>query len=96
MRRKTRNKAVLTGYNSGGALVFEQVLALADYWEELRPLIDEDRFGKEKSIRKLVGTLYGERGQVLQEFENTYDETGRYQAGQARHEDGTGTKLPGR
>jgi hypothetical protein len=92
--KKTKSKALLAAFNSGGALVFAETLDLSDYWDESHPVIDEDRFRRDRKIRKLVGTLYGSKGQVLQEFENTYRETGALKSSYARHEDGTETKFP--
>jgi hypothetical protein len=94
MKPKTKDKAVLTGFNAGGTLIFEQTLDLSDYWDESHPAVDEERFRRDKSIRKLVGALYGSKGQLLQEFENTYDETGKLETSLARHEDGSETKFP--
>jgi hypothetical protein len=94
MKRKTKDQAVLVGFDSSGALVIEQTLDLSEYWDESHPAIDEEKFRRDKKIRKLVGTLYGSKGQLLQEFESIYDQAGKLQTSRARHEDGTETNFP--
>ena len=44
MEKILREVAVLTGFDAGGAAVFEQLVDLHDYWDESHPAIDEDEF----------------------------------------------------
>jgi len=94
MNQMHRDRAILTGYNSGDTPVFEQVLDLHDYWDDLHPVIDQAEFRQGRNIRRLTGRLYGSEGQLIQEFENTFDEAGQLMTSHARHEDGTETKFP--
>jgi hypothetical protein len=96
MKSKVTSQAILAGFNSSGAIVFEQDLDLSHYWDESHPVIDESQFRQEKGIRRLVGKLYGSEGQLLQEFESTYDEAGTLESSHARHQDGTETRFPPR
>lgn len=94
MHGSRKSQVVLAGFDSGGARVLDEVLDLDDYWDQSHPVIDDGKFRKRHKIRKLVGELYGSEGQLLQKFDNTYDETGALQSSHARHEDGTETRFP--
>jgi hypothetical protein len=76
-QRKRKSQARLVGFSESGALVFEQVVPLDAYWDESHPVIDDAVFRCERSIRKLVGWLYGPDGELIEEFENTYDDSGK-------------------
>jgi len=87
-----RDIALLRGFDAKNGVVFETQLDLHEYWDELHPAIDEALFRSQRGIRKLSGTLYGSKGNLLQEFENAYDSSGELIGSYARHEDGTETR----
>ena len=91
---KTKDKAILKGFDADGHPVFEHIVDLDEYWDESHQVIDDDAFRERAGIRTLKGTLLGNKGQVLQRFENTYDAAGRLVESVARHEDGTVVRFP--
>jgi hypothetical protein len=65
------------------------MLPLADYWDGEHPWDDIERV-KALGLSKLQGLLFGQSGELLQQFESTFNtENGAFQSGWARHADGT-------
>jgi hypothetical protein len=93
MKSRPKNIAVLNATNSNCESVIKIQLDLARYYEDLHPLIDDSKYRRKSKISTVLGILYGNRGQVVQEFHIAYDSQGQSLAGWARHEDGTVTKF---
>src|SRR5262245_14854770 len=72
MGKRIKDRAVLQGFDSAGTLVFEESIELRDYWDETHAVIDKASFRAKRSIRRLVGRLYGAAGNQLQTFESRY------------------------
>ena len=87
--RGPKDVVELVGYGASGAEVFRHTLSRYDYYEDLHPVIDEDRFRLEHQITRLVGKIYDDAGSVEQEFENTYSANGALSLSGARFRDGT-------
>ncbi len=78
----------LVGFDRSGRVVHEQLMSVCDYYEELHPVIDENAFRKERGLVRLVGTKFGDKGEVEEEWENFYTDAGAYSSGIVR--DGSG------
>ena len=51
-------------------------------------------YRKRYGIRRLVGRFYGAQGELLREFEASYDAAGDLETEVVRHSDGTETHVP--
>ena len=89
---KMKEIVLLTGYSFNGEVAFEEKIELHEYYDESHHVIDESSFRKERKIRKLIGKIYGTKGELIQEFENIYKENGSYERGMAKHANGTITE----
>src|SRR4051812_31430283 len=78
----------LLAYDGDGALFYEQVLSLHEYYESAHPVIDDDDFRKVKGIVRLVGIKYDNTGKVEEQWENTYNLNGAYLGGTVRDANG--------
>ncbi|HEY7640595.1 MAG TPA: hypothetical protein VH814_12800 [Steroidobacteraceae bacterium] len=85
--------ALMVGLNPEGNCVYSAAIALGDYWDA-EHVWDSDKQVKTLKLQKVLGFLFGSKGNLLQQFESTFDiKTGVIKAGWARHEDGTVTKF---
>jgi hypothetical protein len=83
------DSAVLIGFDPEGNCVYSEQMPLGDYWDE-HHVWDSDNNVKELRLRTVRGYLFGDSGQLLQQFESTFSlASGAYETGWARHEDGT-------
>jgi hypothetical protein len=83
------DSAVLIGFDPEGNCVYSAFMPLGDYWDEIH-VWDSDAGVTTLRLRTVRGYLFGDSGELLQEFESTFDlATGEYETGWARHEDGT-------
>jgi hypothetical protein len=81
--------AVLIGLNSSGDCVYSQAISLHEYWDGSH-VWDSGKQVKRLKLQKLFGFLFGSKGNLVQQFESTFDlNTGVYSGGWTRHEDGT-------
>lgn len=88
-RRQIVETAVLVGTSPEGACVYSALLPLDKYWDGEHPWDDSEQV-KLMRLSRLQGLLFGHEGQLVQQFESTFSlESGIFQAGWARHEDGT-------
>lgn len=78
----------LVGFDKAGKTVYERLMSLHDYYEELHPVIDKNIFRKEQGIVRLVGTICDAVGEVEKEWENYYAETGVISGGVVRDRHG--------
>jgi hypothetical protein len=93
MTEATRDVAILLAYDANGVEVFRDRIGLFEYWDALHPVIDDQEFRSSRGITRLVGKLYESDGSITQEFENTYDLSGKLETSHARHQDGTETNI---
>lgn len=90
--RKICHHAILIGFNSAGDCVYSEAIPLDDYWDG-EHVWDSSGGVKKLKLEKVIGFLFGQSGNLMQHFESTFDvETGEFQTGWARHEDGTITR----
>ena len=82
--KKPKDAMRLVGSDQNGKVVLEQTIPLYDYYEELHPVIDSDEFRKKLSLVKLVGTKFDESGELEEEWENCYSDTGAIVSGVVR------------
>jgi hypothetical protein len=85
--------ALLVGLNAKGNCVYSAAIGLGEYWDG-EHVWDSDKQVKKLKLQKVLGFLFGSKGNLLQQFETTFNvKTGLIKTGWARHEDGTVTKL---
>jgi hypothetical protein len=85
-----RGVAVITAFDASGGLVLEQEISVADYYEELHPVIDDDAaFRMQRHVRIVIGKIYAPDGRLDQEFRNEYDVDGAYIRSRIAYADGT-------
>src|SRR5687768_1357656 len=90
-----KNCAVLIGLNPDGDCVYSAAIPLDEYWDG-EHIWDSAKQIKKLKLQKLLGFLFGSKGNLLQQFESTFDlNSGVFSGGWARHEDGTVQKLEG-
>jgi hypothetical protein len=84
-----KDYAVLIGLNSNGDCVYSEAISLHDYWDGTH-VWDSGQQVKRLELQKMFGFLFGSKGNLVQQFESTFDlSTGAYSGGWTRHEDGT-------
>ena len=83
----------LRGYDEKGAVVFEEVVPLYDYYEELHDVIDSSECRAAHALVKLVGTKYDGLGAIEETWENTYSESGDITGGTIRDGHGNITRA---
>jgi hypothetical protein len=84
---------MLIGLDPGGHCVYSASVPLGEYWDG-EHVWDSDEQVRALKLEKLLGYLFGENGNLLQQFESTFDlNTGIFKSGWARHEDGTFQKF---
>ncbi len=93
-KRKTtktpKGVVILKGFNTANALVAEQEVSLFDYYDQLHAILDEDPSVRlDKGIRRVVGQICNEKGELDQEFGNDYNDTGRIVHSRIVFADGT-------
>ncbi len=81
---------ILKGLDAANAIVSEEHIGLFEYYDQLHAVLDEDvSMRLEKGIRRVVGQIYNEKGELDQEFGNDYDETGQIVRSRIVFADGT-------
>ncbi len=84
--RDIKDKAILYAFNKEGLVVYSQILDLHAYYDG-EHLLDSWEHLKALRVVRLVGTLFDREGNLVQDFENTYDESTGYLSGsKACHE----------
>ncbi len=87
-----RESAILVGYNSAGAIVFDETISIHAYYDASHSWDDTENV-KSMGLTRLTGKLIDSGGKVLQEFESAFSaDTGEYIGGKAIHDDGTRTQ----
>jgi hypothetical protein len=88
-----KDSAVLIGLNPKGKCVYSAAIPLDEYWDG-EHVWDSDKQIKKLQLQTLLGFLFGTKGNLLQQFESTFDlKSGVFSGGWARHEDGTLQKF---
>jgi hypothetical protein len=88
-----RDQAVLVGFDPAGKCVYSESMPVGDYWDGDHVWDDAEQT-KRLKLQKVVGFLFGQSGNLLQQFESTFNiQTGMFEEGWARHEDGTFQRL---
>ena len=92
--RKTSNipraVVILMGFDATDTVVAEENISLFEYYDQLHAILDDDvSLRLEKGIRRVVGKIYNEKGELDQEFENDYDGTGKIVRSRIVFADGT-------
>jgi hypothetical protein len=91
--RQIKDCAVLIGLNSAGDCVYSATITLHEYWDG-EHVWDSGKQIKKLKLHKMLGLLFGSKGNLLQQFESVFDlKTGIFAGGWARHEDGTLQKF---
>jgi hypothetical protein len=81
--------AILIGYDLNDKCIYSEGLSICDYYDGTH-LWDEAKNVKKMKLRKLRGYLFNSKGVLEQEFVSVFNlETGIYESGQTRFEDGT-------
>jgi hypothetical protein len=89
MSRAITDTAVLIGFSPEGKCVYSESIPLGEYWDNDH-LWDSGDHIKRLRLQRLHGYLFDSTGDLLQEFESTFDcSQGGYVGGWARHADGT-------
>ncbi len=89
MSRAITDTAVLIGFSPEGKCVYSESIPLGEYWDGEHAW-DNGEDVKRLRLEKLRGYLFDSNGDLLQEFESTFDlNRGIYAGGWARHSDGT-------
>lgn len=89
MSRAITDTAVLIGLSPEGKCVYSDSIPLHEYWDGEHTW-DDDKTVIGLRLEKLRGYLFDDSGELLQEFETTFDlSTGIFLKGWARHADGT-------
>ena len=93
-RKKAGPKSVVTLFASdaNSSTVEETQISYDEYFEESPKLIDDSGHRASRGIRRITGRIYNSAGELQSEFDNTYDENGKYVHGRAVHQDGTVTE----
>jgi len=80
--------ARLIGYNAAEVIVYDEEISLDDYYDG-EHIWDDSESTKRLGMVKLVGKLYGDAGNIFQEFESAFSpDSGDYIGGRASHDDG--------
>ncbi len=88
-----RDQALLIGFDPTGKCVYIKAMPVADYWDGDH-VWDDPEQTKNLKLQKIVGFLFGQSGNLLQQFESTFNiHTGVFEEGWTKHEDGTLHKL---
>ena len=89
MSRAITDTAVLIGSSPEGKCVYSESIPLEEYWDGEHAW-DSGEDVKRLRLEKLRGYLFDSNGELLQEFESTFDLVrGIFAGGWARHADGT-------
>lgn len=87
-KKQPKDVAVLTGYDENGTVVYQQSLALAEYWDG-EHVWDSSEGVRKLRLAKIIGVLYESDGTVFQQFETAFSPTtGKYLGSKGRHGDG--------
>ena len=93
MSRAIKDTAILVGLSPEGKCVYSESIPLGAYWDGERAW-DSGESIKQLRLEKLHGYLFDSNGDLLQEFESTFDLTlGIFAGGWTRHADGTFQEL---
>jgi hypothetical protein len=85
-----KGEVILTGLDEEHIVVCEERMSVADYYEALHPILDEDCvYRLQMGIRYVTGKIYNYDGELDQEFTNDYDESGNYVRSKITFADGT-------
>jgi len=81
---------ILKGLDATNSVVAEEHVGLFEYYDQLHAILDEDvTLRLEKGIRRVVGQIYNEKGELDQEFGNDYDASGKIVRSRIVFADGT-------
>lgn len=90
--RQLKDIAILVGTDPDGRCTYSAQMELGNYWDGEHPW-DDSRRVAELCIARLQGFLFGQEGQLLQQFESRFNvDSGQLVSGWAVHEDGTRTE----
>jgi hypothetical protein len=81
--------ALMIGYNAEGRCVYSSSMSIHEYWDG-EHVWDEEEGVRALGLAGIRGYLFGEDGELLQEFETKFNaNTGSYISGWVRHSDGS-------
>lgn len=90
---RMKDRAVLIGFNPDANCVYSEAIPLDEYWDGAH-VWDSEKQIKKLKLQKVLGFLFGSKGNLLQQFETTFNvDTGMICGGWVRHEDGTVQNL---
>lgn len=75
-----RNVVILVGFGIGGNVVDEVTIAYGEYYDGSPRLIDDCKYLAKRAIRKVVGRIYNDAGDLQSAFENVYSKQGEIMA----------------
>jgi hypothetical protein len=88
--KKPKAVVILKGLDATDTVVAEEHIGLFEYYDQLHAMLDEDPSMRlEKGVRRVVGQIYNENGELDQEFGNDYDDTGKIVRSRIVFADGT-------
>jgi hypothetical protein len=87
--RAITDTAILVGFSPKGKCVYSDSIPLGEYWDG-NHVWDSAKSVKKLKLQKLRGYLFDSDGELIQEFESTFDiRRGIFANGWTRHGDGT-------
>lgn len=90
LKKPLKGVVVLVGFNRNSERVIEENIDVADYYEAIHPLLDDDcKYRLKFGVRQVDGTIYNYSGVVDQHFTNHYGDDGRYIRSRITFADGT-------
>jgi hypothetical protein len=88
---KIRSKAIITGFDQVGNVVYQQRFDLDKYYDGTPDVIDSAEFRRKKGVRHIFGALFNMKGELFQAFVIFCAADGKYLHSMAKHADGTVT-----
>ena len=85
---KLKDIVLMVGYNAKGKCVYTAFMSVHRYYDGSHPW-DDDKQVKALSLRTVHGYIFGDKGELVQEFESVFSlRAGVYEKGWSRDETG--------
>jgi hypothetical protein len=95
MAKETRNPSnlvILTAFGDANECIEKIRLSVDEYYEESSELIDSSNYRRVRKIKSINGEIYNEGGQLVQSFQNRYNDAGVLTHNRTVHDDGSITE----
>jgi hypothetical protein len=90
--RNLSNLVILTAFGDANECIEEARLSVDEYYEESSKLIDSSDYRRVKKIKNINGKIYNDDGQLVQSFQNRYNDAGVLTHNRIVHDDGSITE----